>query len=205
MWTKYNKIFSTWDLGLLNLNGSEVTNMLMNMLVTMLTFFRIMTKLWHYYFWSKPRLHLNPPPYIWGLETACFDRTDCALGRSNGRGIGKKKRKVQRSDWSVLRQRLESLRVHFGGWMQGLCWPLSLQTVHCAGVERRAAIRLATEKASIWLWIKRGDLWPSAAGTQVGAWSPPSGSPGRECMMFKDPKHPMNTQEHHWWCVPVHV
>lgn len=41
-----------------------------------------------------------------------------------------------------------------------------------SGPLKKTAIRAATEaveRASRWLWIKRGDPWANAAGTQVGA------------------------------------
>ncbi len=74
---------------------------------------------------------------------------------------------------------------------RSLCKVLSRLGV--TGVAKKRAIQSASEaaeKATRWLWIKRADPW-AATGTQVRAWSTPAGSPGRGCMMLRDPKHPM--------------
>lgn len=50
------------------------------------------------------------------------------------------------------------------------------------GTAKRRAIQVVSKAASR-LWIKKTDPG-TASGTQVGDWSPPTGSPGQGCLML---------------------
>lgn len=74
---------------------------------------------------------------------------------------------------------------------QSLCKACTALSI--TGERRRGAVYNSTEAAEIasrWLWIKRADLWSSAARAQVEAWSTSARSPERGCLMLERPETP---------------